>query len=235
MPNPTHKLITTLLRTNTQSKKLSIFEFGCGSGELLNVLNGSNLKYYQGTDLNADSISRAKEVHPSKKYQFFTNKPTQIAPHAGTKQFDAVINIGVLQYLSDKQINLLLKESKRILKSGGVVCISCATDHMIYRVLNLYQFFLPHRYINKKNLERKLVESGFSIMHSEEKGLLFTPVFSHMVILFFDAADKLIFNTKGQLGPIGTFMRKLTQPLTQLEYAIPINFGYTLFIVARKA
>src|SRR5690606_18668508 len=134
----------------------------------------------------------------------------------------------------DSEIDHVVSEAHRVLRKGGVLVASCVTDHWIYRITNMYQLFFPNRYINRNSLVKQLQAQDLSIEHNEEKGLLIGPLFSHGLVIFFDAIDKLLFRNQGKLGPIGITMRQLFKPLMMLEYQVPIDFGYTLFLVGKK-
>ena len=71
-------------------------------------------------------------------------------------------------------------------------------------------------------------------IYQQERGFLIAPLFSNIISFFFDAADKVLFRTKGTLGPIGTFARKIINPLITLEYLLQIDYGYTLYLKIKK-
>jgi hypothetical protein len=83
-------------------------------------------------------------------------------------------------------------------------------------------------------LVAEIRKAGFDAEYVREKGLMLAPLTANVVALFFDGLDKVLFRTRGSLGPAGRFIRKLTNPMLHLEYHLPVDFGYTLFLRAKK-
>jgi len=223
----TYKKIADLALDNSE-EKIDIIDFGCGEGKLLDYFPKSKIRNYLGLDVNENSIFKAKKTYKSSNIEFRLINNESYKFETSSK-VDAVVAIGVLQYLTDSQIRYYLKESKRVLKKGGVVVVSCAVDHLPYRLFNLYGFFLRNRYIKRDWLIKEFQKLGYEIAFQQERGLILTPLFSHNIVLLFDALDKLIFRTKGVIGPVGKLARKLFAPLGFLESLVPIDYGYTLY------
>ena len=231
----THRVILSYLSTQLQSKdRLSIVDYGSGSGNLLDLLDPSQIKTYLGWDINTSSIQAAQQKYGRKNIQFKLIKDAGQFSLGKPASADAVVCVGVLQYMTERQIKKLLAESNRVLKKNGVVIISCAVDHLVYRLLDLYQLFMPHQLTQRQAILKQLITHQFKVEISREKGLMIAPIFSNLLCLIFDALDKVIFQTKGVLGPIGRLTRRLMEPLIWFEYQLQLDFGYTLFILARK-
>ena len=81
---------------------------------------------------------------------------------------------------------------------------------------------------------QKLRKAGFNVEYQKESGLILGPLVSHNFTLIPDALDKILFSTKGTLGILGRTFRKISTPLMALEYLVPLDYGYTLYIKARK-
>jgi len=218
----------------SEKSSLNIFDFGCGNGGLFKLLNPSRVASYRGIDISADAISVAKQNHPQKKFKFEVTRPDHIDASLPPATQDLSIAIGVLQYLSPNQIDEYIQFSETILRPGGLFVVSCAVDHLPYRLANIYRLFLPHSYVSKKTLLTNLKQHGFEISLAQEKGLVVAPLFSNVLSLFFDSFDRIFLNTRGKIGPVGSFARSAIKPLIQLEYLLPINYGHTLFVVAKK-
>ncbi len=230
--SPTHALLASELGV-ISTKNLRIVDYGCGEGELLRYLPISRINEYKGFEVNRPCIPVAREKWKLFQKIHFDYINRKKLPGLGkNNSVDAVFLVGVVQYLPDEDLHHILTEASRVLKSGGKLLISCTTDHRVYRWFNIYQLFLPHRTVNRSQLTKKLKKHGLTIDKEFERGLLLTPFFSNIFIFFFDALDKLIFKTKGELGPIGRKMRNWWAPLIQKEFSLKIDYGYTLFIVA---
>lgn len=226
----THFFIKNIIENHFGLQKISVIDYGCGSGELLNYLEKRKIEKYCGFDVGGDCLRVAKEVFLNKKYLFKRINKRRPPWLGKNNSIDLIVLIGVLQYMTSEEVDHLLKESKRVLTKNGIIIISCAIDHYLYKIFNLYRFFIPNHYIDRKKLISKLKEFDFIIDIEKEKGLIVAPLFSNIFSLFFDAFDRVIFKTRGTIGPVGLIARKLADLLIKQEYKLPIDYGYTLFI-----
>lgn len=233
--HPTYKKMIELIFSSVpKNTKIRLLDFGCGSGYLFNILSEHMLERYTGFDVNKEAIVNAKANINSKiaSFNFIkTDKQLNLGP---PKSQDIVIAIGVLQYLTDEEVIIFINEAKRVLKKRGTLLISTVTDHYIYRILSIYRLFLPNRFLNKIKLINKIRKAGFKVTYQKEFGLIIGPLISHNLTLLPDTLDKLIFLTKGTLGFFGNTFRRVLSPVMYLEYFIPIDYGYTLYVSARK-
>ncbi len=92
-----------------------ILDVGCGTGNLLEAINGRRYKF--GIDISNMFIEKAKAkglncaVYDGKKIPFENNK------------FNLVSSFNVLEHVDN--VNLFLNEKLRVLKSGGYLIIAC--------------------------------------------------------------------------------------------------------------
>lgn len=229
--HPTYRLILNLLEKSFPDKrKINLIDYGCGNGLLLEYLPKEKISSYQGLDINLDSINYAKNRYKFKKINFEMIQQGKSIKLGRSNSVDAIVLIGVLQYMTQEEISDFLIKAKKVLKKNGIILISCATDYFFYRVLNLYRLFLPNYFINKNNLSKLIRISGMKIRFQDEKGILLSPLFSNVFSLFFDIFDKILFRTKGSLGPLGKSSRLIINPILSIEYLFPVNYGYTLFV-----
>ena len=233
--HPTYRIMLQLmLSTYPENQKLNILDYGCGNGYLFSILPKEKLKKYSGYDISIKAIENAKNTINYKNASFNlinTKKPLNFGD---SNSEDAVIAIGVLQYLKDEEIDVFIKESRRVLKKGGILLISTVVDHIVYKILNLYGLFLPNRFINRDKLIQKLRKADYKVEYQKESGLILGPLVSHNLAIIPDALDKILFSTYGSLGILGKAFRKISTPLMALDNIIPLDYGYTLYIKARK-
>ncbi|MFZ1721704.1 MAG: class I SAM-dependent methyltransferase [Microgenomates group bacterium] len=230
----THNYFVDTISHHFGGKKISIIDFGCGSGDLLNFISPNTIKKYQGFDINKNAIVKANANHKNKNFSFKIISPKTIVNFGKKNSVDTIVLIGVIQYLSDRELEWVLSESLRTLTKDGIFILSCAVDHSVYRFFNLYRFFIPHHFVHRNALIRKLETSGFDIISAKERGLLIAPFFSNILVLFFDAFDQLFLKTKGELGPVGKSIRAFFAPIIAFEHTVSIDFGHTLFVTAQK-
>lgn len=231
----THKLIAKLLLENTTKKNIVIADFGCGDGYLINFLPLGKIKQYVGMDINEHSIKAAKIKYKNdRRFSFSTITAKSTKYFSQRSVFDVVILVGVLQYLSMKEMSELFIQARLALKPGGLLILSCTTDHLLYRLINIYRYLYPHSFINRSKIIHILNKYNFKKVYQAEKGLILAPFFSNVLAFIFDGIDFLFFRKKGSLGPIGIFFRNVAEPFISLEYGLNIDYGYTLFIVRRR-
>lgn len=228
----TYNLILDLiLESFPKEKKLNVLDYGCGSGALLEFFPKNRIGKYTGIDINKDSIDVANKRYGGGKNISFglisSHEPLNLGK---ANTVDVVVAVGVLQYMADDQRVNLFQKAESVLRKDGVLVLSCVTDHILYKLMNLYYLFLPHYYINRANLIKQLRQNNFRIVYERERGLIIAPLFSNLIVLFFDTLDKIFFRTRGELGPIGTRIRQLASQIIQWEYKLPIDYGHTLFV-----
>lgn len=228
----THEYINSLILNHFKNKKISIVDYGCGNGDLLNFIDHKKISKYTGYDVSYDCLKVAKTFFQNDIFQF--KKINKKKLPVLDDNLDLIVLIGVLQYMSEDETKYLFEQAKEKLSKNGVLIASCAVDHWIYRLLNIYQLFLPNRFINRNWILNQIKVTGLKPVHIREKGLLVAPLFSNIISFFFDAFDRVLLGTRGKIGPTGTLARKMISPLIKLEFLLPIDYGYTLYLQAKK-
>lgn len=213
----------------------NVLDFGCGNGVIVDLLGIKYFSRYLGMDTSRNSISVGRlNYSKTKKINFKVINPGQMPSFGEKDTWDIVILVGVFQYLTDLEIDHVINESKRTLRKGGKLIFSTVLDTPIYRYLNAYQLVFPNRYINRKNLTQKLSKSNFKIETDIARGLLVGPLVSHALVIPFDAVDHFLLGVKGKIGLLGKVIRVIMFPLMYLELLIPIDYGYTWYVIANK-
>ena len=93
---------------------VKVLDVGCGPAQILDALPKIN---YYGYDINPIYIKSAKKKYEGKGKFFcrqFTSKDIKNLP-----KFDHILLLGILHHLSDKEINILMKNIKKVLKRKG--------------------------------------------------------------------------------------------------------------------
>lgn len=229
--HPTYQYVLDLLEdTFINKRRINLIDYGCGNGLLLKYLSEEKILKYKGLDINLDSINHAKNQYKSKRIKFYLLQKGGSIKLGKPNSIDAIVMVGVLQYMNKTEINNFFTEARKTLKTDGVIIITCTTNHLIYQILNIYRFILPHNFININFLSNFIKKFGMKIIYKQEKGIFISPLFSNVISLFFDVLDRILFRTKGMLGPCGRISREIMNPIARLEFNLPINYGYTLFI-----
>lgn len=96
----------------------SILDFGCGYGRILKELDSSGYKNLYGCDFSEKMLRLAQDELPDSILRQNTGSQIPFADES----FDCVIILAVLTSITDNDSqNLLMKETLRVLKSGGLL------------------------------------------------------------------------------------------------------------------
>lgn len=234
--HPSYQIITSLFYKYVKiDTKVSVLDSGCGNGYLLELLGCNNVLNYKGYDVSVAAISYAKtRFGNDNKIEFKTVKVDNGMPKYKENSFDVIFSIGVLQYLNDSEIKDFFNRARKVIKNNGKVLISCTTDHSFYKWFSLYNLVLPSHVNNRKKIIKLAKEAGLKCLYQRESGLFLGPLFSHNLVLFFDALDKILFRQKGKLGFFGKGSRIISTFILQFEHYLPIDYGYTMYLVLGK-
>lgn len=128
-----------LLDKYTFTKKLNIFDIGCGAGILAKEMlqRGHNVT---GTDISIDMIREARkntESAPSERKKFLLGDIESIA--FADETFDCVTCVGVLEYQKDDRGGVT--EISRVLREGGLAIIT------VPNLLRFRNLFDPYYYV----------------------------------------------------------------------------------------
>ena len=103
-----------IIKKYITKNNVKVLDVGCGPAEILDIL--PKIQYY-GFDINPVYINSAKKKYENRGKFFckkFTIKDTKYLP-----KFDHILLLGVLHHLSDKEINKLIPNIKKVLKKKG--------------------------------------------------------------------------------------------------------------------
>lgn len=221
--------------TSKKNKGIAILDYGCGDGTILEYFSELKLNRFDGLDINKSSIVYGnKKYKKDPKIKFHYIKETGFPKVVLQRKYDVVIVLGVLPYMSEKEIELFFKLSHKVLNKKGILVGYSRSDYWQYTFTDLYKFILPLTIISNKKLIEIAAKTGFKQVFKKEMGLLIAPLFNNTFMLGFDALDKILFRTKGTLGPFGRNARRLVAPLIDLEQSIPLDYGYKMYFVFQK-
>lgn len=227
---PSHRIIKKIVQ-NYFTKKLSILDYGCGDGVMIDALGRDTIAKYDGYDVSNDSIQKAKNNFASKEFSF--TKITAL-PEFSKNRYDLILLVGVLQYVSPEEVTMLLSKLRDALKSDGLVIMTTTSDHWLYAITDIYGLLLPHHRYTKEKIYKLVTTAGFKRCIVRERGLLLAPIFSHMIAPFLDAFDRIILRSKGGIGPVGGGIRKMLRPALYADFFSSKDYGYTSFIIVKK-
>ena len=116
-----------------------LLDVGCGTGPMAPTLLQRGWEFH-GLDIAPKMIEHARRRFASEpRAKFYVGKIEQAT--FPTAHFDAVIAMGLLEYLNDAELAAAMKEMARVLKPGGVMIISViqprSLDSIIRRGLAL--------------------------------------------------------------------------------------------------
>ncbi len=111
---------------------ISVFEFGCGIGQLAEKLLRDHLKpsaQYYGVDLSSTMLAFAKErLHAYESKITLLNINGSLKINLPDATFDRFVSTFVLDLLAPDDITLILQEARRLLVPGvGYLCLANLT------------------------------------------------------------------------------------------------------------
>jgi len=96
-----------------------VLDSGCAHGQFSEVLKDKKVDYF-GIDISEKLIEMAKEKYPKAKFQVTDALNLPFADNF----FDKVYSLSVLHHIPSREFQLkYLKETKRVLKSGGLLIL----------------------------------------------------------------------------------------------------------------
>jgi len=111
---------------------LRVLDFGCGPGFIWDHLRRLKARWtYFGADFSPESVARlAARAHGSPGFEgcmHLHSLPSELA----SDSFDAVLLLEVVEHLDDRHLEQTLRETARVLKTGGVLVVSTPNDEDI--------------------------------------------------------------------------------------------------------
>ena len=150
--------VKDLMKKNKLKKVLDV---GCGSGLLVKYLQNEGFKT-QGCDISPEAIKMAQIVNPKSiiKKASATNLPYK------NNSFDLVVSISVIEHLHQNEVEIFLKEARRVLIRNGrlfLVTPNFSSPLRIIQGKNWFGYSDPTHinYFTKHSLTETLKRNGF--------------------------------------------------------------------------
>lgn len=150
---------------------IDVLDFGCGPGFIWNHLMDLRADWnYHALDFSKDSL-HALEKKAAGSLRFKGAKYVSKLPVDWPgKYFDAVLLLEVVEHLSDEHLLATVREVFRLLKSGGVVVISCPNNEDLSESIKFcpecgatFHEWQHVRTWNEANLTAYLEQCGFRL------------------------------------------------------------------------
>ena len=149
-----------LLMNDLKLKK--VLDVGCGTGKLVEFLTKSGFEAF-GCDFSIKAVNIARTIN--KKSQIKKSSASKL-PYRD-KTFDIVTSISVIEHLTQKETQMFIKETRRILKDNGFIFLItpnfssparyiCDQNWFGYSDPTHIQFFTP------KTLKILLIKNKFN-------------------------------------------------------------------------
>ena len=164
--------ISLLLKKHSFKK---VVDIGCGTGKLVKYLAEQGFKSY-GCEPSRPALVLARKI----------NKPNTIFKSIASRlpflnrSMDMVCAISVIEHLTTEEMDLFLKETKRILKQNGVLFLVTPNYSSVWRTIQGKRWFgysdpTHIRFFRPGSLSRLLGKNGFGFFDYQFKTLYDPP------------------------------------------------------------
>jgi 2-polyprenyl-3-methyl-5-hydroxy-6-metoxy-1,4-benzoquinol methylase len=218
------EMCINFLEKYENSKKKTILEIGCSSGNLINKIKEQKKYNYIGSDAIKNHIVKLSDQHKNIPFLVFDLLKNPFKKSIS----NALIMLNVLEHIKDD--NSALLAANKILDKNGILIIEVPSGKSLY---DDYDKKLMHfRRYNMKEIVKKIENAGFIVEEKTHLGFLIFPIFALVKIFnkFFKSKDILIKQTKISnnffLQLLFSFEKKLSK--------ISLPFGIRCYICARK-
>lgn len=141
-----------------------VADIGSSFGWIENYFKHLKVKFI-GVEPDSAAVEFAKRN--VKNTEFYIGSASDI-PLEDNK-VDLVLFFDVIEHVPQDTESIVLKETNRILKKGGIVLLSTPNSHVVTNLLDPAWYF-GHRHYSGSQLEKLLKKSGFEIISHQVKG-----------------------------------------------------------------
>jgi len=223
-----HELVKYYVKKEASHKDLRIFDAGCGTGRMMEILN----KYGQveGLDYSKNAINFSKK-------RGLENVKVEDLNNWGSngKLYDVIICLDVIGHSAIKNDMQILNKFYKSLNNNGILIIHIPAFQILKRAHDLVVF--SKRRYRKNTTIKELKNIGFNVIKATYR-LPYLFLFLVMKKYF----EKLIYSTnkiQSDLQPLPLRVNKLLLSINRIENklitsGINMPFGSSLFIIAKK-
>jgi ubiquinone/menaquinone biosynthesis C-methylase UbiE len=105
-------------------KDLKVLDLGCGNGRWAGILR-HKIQRYVGIDFSETFIRQAQKVYNDENIYEFKCMPAQ--EYAVNEKYDIIFIIGLLTYMNNEEILVMIENIKRMLHQGGMIFVRNVT------------------------------------------------------------------------------------------------------------
>lgn len=155
-----------------------VLDAGCGSGNVV-LEFAQTAQKIEGWDVNALSIKFLKSKIKERKLKNASARTVNLLKVKGRGKFSKIILTEVIEHLSQKDYNLMLKNLRSLLISGGEIFITTPNDKSIWPFLEFSLNFIQKNFqkiptfeerhlghFDIKKLTKNVEEAGFKVTKS---------------------------------------------------------------------
>jgi ubiquinone/menaquinone biosynthesis C-methylase UbiE len=121
-----------------------VLDVACGEGYGSYLLKNSGAHDVLGIDISDDVIKSCRKNYESEGIRFIAGSAEDLPELLGDEKFDVIVCIETIEHIAD--VNMLLKGIKHVLKTDGVVIITCPNDHWYYAEAETQNIYHQRRY-----------------------------------------------------------------------------------------
>tara|TARA_A100001035_G_C27785286_1_gene504035 strand:- start:3251 stop:4030 length:780 start_codon:yes stop_codon:yes gene_type:complete len=135
---------------SVKSKEEKILEAGCGLGRILRYFHEKNY-IIEGIDYITEAIDKLQKVDPTLKVSKQDIKKLDFEEN----YFDVILAFGLFHGL-ENGLEKSLNETRRVLKTGGTLCVSFRADNLQNRINDFLNWFSSKNKFKKKKFFHKI-------------------------------------------------------------------------------
>jgi predicted TPR repeat methyltransferase len=109
-------------KSEKERKWKRCLDLGCGSG-LAGDIYRSDVQYLEGCDISKEMVKMCKKKEGIYDKVIHNNLMNHLRKQKDAS-FDLIVSADVVMYLHDNDLDAMIKETFRVLESGGVLCFS---------------------------------------------------------------------------------------------------------------